>query len=166
MTTVTDRIEKQIVLRAPLDRVWSAVSDVRQFGAWFGVALDGPFEPGSRVCGRIVGTTVDPEVAKMQEPHAGTAFEVTVERVEPMRLLSFRWRPYPAEPGIDVATEATTLVEFELEAVPDGTVLRLTESGFDAIPLAQRTAAFASNEQGWAIQLTLVEKYLALATQP
>ena len=163
MTSATDRIEQSAVLRAPLSRVWAAISDARQFGAWFGVALDGPFEAGTRVAGRIVGTTVDAEVATMQEPHTGVPFEVLVERVEPMRLLSFRWHPY-AGPDVDVTTEAATLVEFELEEVPGGTRVSITESGFDAIPLTRRAAAFAANAQGWAIQLTLIAKYLALDT--
>ena len=163
MTSTTDRIEKSAVLRAPLSRVWAAISDARQFGAWFGVALDGPFETGTRLHGRIVGTTVDAEVAKMQEPHTGVPFDVLVERVEPMRLLSFRWHP-SSGPDVDVAAEATTLVEFELEEVPGGTSVRITESGFDAIPLERRANAFAANEQGWTIQLTLIAKYLVLDT--
>ena len=105
-------------------------------------------------------TKVDPEVARQQEPHAGTAFEVFVERVEPMDLLAFRWHPYTVGPAEDSA-EPTTLVVFELEAAPEGTVLTITESGFDAIPLARRAEAFASNEQGWEAQLTLIDKYLA-----
>ena len=161
MTSTTDRIEKSAVLRAPLSRVWAAISDARQFGAWFGVALDGQLETGTRLHGRIVGTTVDAEVAKMQEPHTGVPFDVLVERVEPMRLLSFRWHP-SARPDVDVAAEATTLVEFALEEVPGGTSVRITESGFDAIPLERRANAFAANEQGWTIQLTLIAKYLAL----
>ena len=162
-TSTTDRIEKSAVLHAPLPRVWAAISDARQFGAWFGVALDGPFESGTRLHGRIVGTTVDAEVARMQEPHVGVPFEVLVERIEPMRLLSFRWHPY-AGPDVDVSAEATTLVEFELEEVPGGTSVRITESGFDAIPLARRASAFAANEQGWTIQLTLIANYVALDT--
>ena len=163
MTSTTDRIEQTAVVSAPLSRVWAAISDARQFGAWFGVALDGPFEAGARLHGRIVGTTVDADIAKMQEPHAGVPFDVLVERVEPMRLLSFRWHPY-AGPDVDVAAEATTLVEFELEEASDGTSVRITESGFDAIPLSRRATAFAANEQGWTIQLTLIAKYLALDT--
>lgn len=160
MTSTTDRIEKSAVLEAPLARVWSAISDAQQFGAWFGVALDGPFQSGTRVQGRIVGTTVDPEVAKMQAPHSGARFEVLVEQVEPMRLLSFRWHPY-AGPDVDTSAEPTTLVEFELAEVPNGTRVTITESGFDAIPLARRAVAFAANDQGWTIQLTLISKYLA-----
>jgi uncharacterized protein YndB with AHSA1/START domain len=82
---MTDRIEKQIVLHAPLERVWSAISDSGQFGKWFGVAFDGPFVAGARLTGRIVATTVDPDVAKLQQPHEGKPFEIWVDRIEPMK---------------------------------------------------------------------------------
>jgi len=157
----TDRIEKQVLLRAPLARVWHAVSDPEQFGTWFGVKFDGPFAPGTTLTGRITPTKVDPEVAKSQEPYAGKPFEWTVERVEPMRLIAFRWHPFAVEPGVDYSQEATTLVVFELEEADAGTKLTISESGFDRIPLERRAKAFAANEQGWAAQARLIEKYLA-----
>lgn len=163
MTEVTDRIEKTIVLRAARDRVWRAISDAKEFGTWFGVEFDGAFAPGARIIGKIHPTRVDPEVAKMQEPYAGMAFEIAVERIEPMRLFSFRWHPSAVDPGADYSKEPTTLVVFELKEVPGGTMLTITESGFDRIPLARRAAAFESNEQGWQAQARLIEKYLATA---
>ncbi|MGH8194512.1 MAG: SRPBCC family protein [Woeseiaceae bacterium] len=163
MTSETDQIEKKILLRAPLERVWQAISDSKQFGTWFGVEFDEPFAPGASISGRIVPTGVDAEVAKMQEPHTGMACDITVDRIEPMTLFSFRWHPYAVEPGGDYSKEPTTLVTFRLADGPDGTLLTITESGFDRIPLARRAEAFASNEQGWAIQTTLIEKYLAQA---
>jgi uncharacterized protein YndB with AHSA1/START domain len=159
----TDRIEKQILLRAPLSRVWRALSDSQEFGAWFGVRFDGPFQPGATMRGVIVPTTVDPEVAKLQKPHEGTPFEITVEQVEPERLLSFRWHPFAIEPGVDYSAEPTTLIVFSLEQVTDGVRLTVTESGFDRIPHARRVQAFTANEHGWSIQVTLIEKYLAQA---
>ena len=159
MTIDADRIRKTALLHAPLERVWHAISDAQQFGTWFGAELDGPFVAGTRLSGRIVPTQVDADVATMQEPYAGTKFVVFVERVEPMRLLSFRWHPYAVD-AKDYATEPTTLVEFELAATPEGTRLTVTESGFDGIPLERRAQAFASNEQGWVHQLALVAKYL------
>jgi len=161
MTTSTDRIEKQILLRAPLARVWRAISDAEQFGSWFGVAFDAPFSPGARMLGRIVPTKVDPEIAAMQEPHAGKPFECTIERMEPERLFSFRWHPFAVEPGVDYSKEPTTLVVFALEEVQGGTLLTITESGFDGIPLERRAKAFAANDGGWAAQARLVEKFLA-----
>jgi uncharacterized protein YndB with AHSA1/START domain len=162
MTLDTDRIRKTALLRAPLERVWDAIGDARRFGAWFGASFDGPFVPGARLSARIVPTQVDPHVAKMQEPHAGTTFDVFVERIDPMRLLSFRWHPYAVDTK-DYTAEPTTLVEFELTPVPEGTRLTITESGFDRIPLERRAQAFASNQEGWDHQLVLVGKYLARA---
>ena len=156
----TDRIEKRIMLRAPLDRVWSAVSDAKQFGSWFGVAFNGPFEEGSRLSGKIVPTTADPEVAKLQEPHRGKPFEFTVERIEPPRRISFRWHPYAIESGVDYSQEPMTTIVFELKEVPEGVLLTISESGFDRIPIARRAEAFKANEGGWEHQTQLVKKYL------
>jgi uncharacterized protein YndB with AHSA1/START domain len=160
MTEVPDRIEKKITLRAPVGRVWQAISDARAFGTWFGVEFDGPFVAGGRLTGKIVPTKVDPEVAKMQAPHAGKAFEFTVDRIEPERLFSFRWHPFAIEPGVDYSKEPATLVVFELDEVEGGTQLTISESGFDRIPLERRAKAFASNEGGWAHQARLIEKYV------
>ncbi len=159
-TDVTDRIEKSIVLHAPRARVWRALVDPKEFGDWFGMRFDDPFVPGARVRATVVGTTADPEVAKAQQQHAGTAFEIVIDRVEPERLFSFRWHPGAVDPAIDYSKEATTLVEFTLEEVPGGVRLTVTESGFDRIPIERRASAFASNDQGWGIVITLIAKHL------
>jgi uncharacterized protein YndB with AHSA1/START domain len=161
MSQHTDRIEKKILLRAPHERVWGAISDARQFGTWFGVEFDGEFVAGAGLTGKITPTKVDPEVAKSQQPYSGKAFEIEVDRIEPMRLLSFRWHPFAVEPGLDYSKEPATLVAFELEPAAGGTMLTITESGFDRIPLARRAKAFAANDQGWLAQTKLLEKYLA-----
>jgi uncharacterized protein YndB with AHSA1/START domain len=161
MASSTDRIEKQVLLHVPLARVWRAISDAQEFGSWFGVRFDGPFAGGARVTGRMVPTTVDSEVAESQKPYEGRRFEITVDRMEPMRLFSFRWHPYAVEPDVDYSNEPTTLVVFELEETADGTRLTIIESGFDGIPLARRAQAFEMNEGGWEAQLNLIRKYLA-----
>ena len=160
----TDRIEKKILLRAPRERVWRAISDAKQFGSWFGVTFDGPFAEGARLNAKITPTTVDAEVAKMQEPYAGKAFEWTVERIEPLRFISFRWHPYAIEEGVEYSKEPTTLIEFELADAPGGILLTMRESGFDEIPLARRAKAYKANEGGWEMQTRLIEKYLAKAS--
>ncbi len=157
---IQDKIEKKVILRAPISRVWSAVSDSKQFGAWFGMAFEGPFIAGQKITGHIQPTTVDPEVAKLQEPHTGTRSEFTIERIEPERLFSFRWHPFAIDPLQDYSNEATTLVVFELCEVDGGTLLTITESGFSRIPLERRAKAFAANEGGWQHQTRLIEKYL------
>lgn len=158
----TDRIEKKILLDAPLERVWRAISDSKQFGSWFGMALSGPFVAGARLTGKIVPTTVDAEVARMQKPYEGMAFEIVVDRFSPQRLFSFRWHPYAVDTSKDYSREPMTLVTFELQETPKGVQLILTESGFDQIPLARRAQAFEANEGGWAKQAELIQKYLAL----
>ncbi len=157
----TDRIEKKILLRAPRPRVWRALSDSAEFGAWFGIRFDKPFEPGARMQGVIVGTTVNAEVAKAQKEHEGIAFEITIEKMEPGRLFSFRWHPNAVERGVDYSAEPTTLIVFTLEDAAGGVMLTVTESGFDQIPLARRAKAFTANEQGWGIVVKLIEAYLA-----
>ena len=162
----TDRIEKNIMLRAPIEHVWRAISDPEQFGRWFGVRFDGPFASGTRLTGRIVPTTADSEVAKLQEPHEGKAFEITIGRMEPMRYFSFRWHPFAVEPEVDYSNEPTTLVEFTLEEQSEGVLLTVTESGFDQIPIARRARAFTANEAGWSHQIKLIEKYLIAQAAP
>jgi uncharacterized protein YndB with AHSA1/START domain len=156
----TDRIEKTILLRAPLKRVWRALADSREFGTWFGMKFEGPFSPGASIRGVIVPTGVDPEIAKGQKPYEGTPFEIQIEQMEPERLFSFRWHPGAVEPDVDYSLEPTTLVVFKLEEVADGVKLTVTESGFDKIPLARRAKAFTANEQGWGMALQLIAKYL------
>lgn len=159
----SDRIEKEVLLRAPLERVWRAISDADQFGQWFGVRFDGPFVAGATVTGVITPTEVDDEVAKMQEPHAGKSDAWQIVAVEPQRRLAFRWHPFAVESGTDYAQEPTTLVEFTLAETNDGVLLRIVESGFDAIPVERRASAFKANSEGWAKQTELVRKYLALS---
>jgi len=145
----TDRIEKQILLRAPRARVWRALADVEQFGNWFGVTLNGSFAPGARLQGKV-----------MHPGYEHVLFEINIERMEPERLLSWRWHPHAIDPKLDYSAEPTTLVIFELADAPEGTLLKVSESGFDGIPLARRLEAYRGNEQGWAIQVKAIEKYV------
>jgi uncharacterized protein YndB with AHSA1/START domain len=154
----SDRIEKQAVLHAPLDRVWRAVSDSAQFGTWFGMSIDGPFVAGTTVTGVIVATAVDDQVAEQQRPHVGTSTTLQIVAVDPPRRLAFRWN---ALPGPEYAA-LTTLVEFTLTETDDGVILDIVESGFDALPQELRTSAWEGNGEGWSSQLELVRKYLAL----
>ena len=160
---LTDRIEKNILLHAPLERVWRAISDSSEFGSWFGMRFEGPFAPGARMTGIIVPTTADAEVAEKQKKYEGMKFEFTIERIEPPRLLSFRWHPGAVDPKVDYSVEPTTLVVFELEQVTEGVMLTLTESGFDQVPLARRAKAFADNDGGWTLEMKMIDKYVRRA---
>ena len=147
----TDRIEKTVVLKAKRSRVWRALASPREFGTWFGARLEGQeFVPSARVRGPITIPGYEHVV-----------LDLTVEKVEPERLFSYRWHPYAVEPGVDYSSEPTTLVEFRLDDVPDGTRLTVVESGFDRIPLARRAEAFRMNEGGWTGQLKNIERHVA-----
>lgn len=161
----TDQIVKRVVLNASREHVWHAISDSAAFGSWFGVKFDGPFTVGSALSGHITRTQVDPEVAKLQEPHQGKQFLVWVECIEPMQRFAFRWHPYDIDPNVDCSKEPTTLVTFELSDAEGGTLLTITESGFDQIPIERRAQAFEANDGGWTHQAKLIEKYLALGTR-
>ena len=145
----TDRIEKERLLKAPQSRVWHAISDAREFGNWFGVEFDGGFVPGQRMRGRIT----------MPE-YAHIPFEITVERVHAESHFSFRWHPHAIDTNVDYSSEPTTLVTFDLSEVPEGTLLRITESGFDQIPESRRAGAFRGNEQGWESQMKNIARYV------
>jgi uncharacterized protein YndB with AHSA1/START domain len=151
MPSSTDRIEKEIVLRAPRARVWRALTDASEFGRWFGVALSSGFAVGSSTRGHI--TTPGYEHLKL---------ELAVVQMEPESLLSWRWHPYAVDPAADYSQEPTTLVELTLHEVPEGTRLRVVESGFDAIPPQRRADAFRMNAQGWEIQLGNVSRHVGL----
>ncbi|RQZ42414.1 vanillate O-demethylase oxidoreductase VanB [Burkholderia sp. Bp9090] len=161
MTQSTDRIEKQALLAAPLARVWEAVSNAGEFGIWFGVSFDGPFVPDQPLFGRITPTRVDDDIAKAQEPYAGTVFEIVVDRVEPKQLFSFRWHPFAIDPDFDYTSEPMTLVTFALAEKDGGTLLTVTETGFDQLIEARRAKAREMNDHGWAAQMMLITKYLA-----
>lgn len=145
----TDRIVKSIQLRAPRSRVWAAISDAREFGAWFGVSLDGDFAPGRAVSGTL--------------QYKGEPFrlELHVEAVEPERRFAFRWHPFAVDPSVDYSAEPMTLVEFSLEDSPEGTRLTVMESGFDQVPASRRARAFEMNSEGWGAQIERVAKHVA-----
>jgi uncharacterized protein YndB with AHSA1/START domain len=151
MNTSTDRIERQIRIKAPRAKVWRALADAESFGAWFGVSLKGKrFVAGEPCEGPIT-----------YPGYEHLVWNVVVERVEPERLLSFRWHPYAVDPQVDYSQEPTTLVTFELEEIPEGTLLRLVESGFDRIPAHRRPEAFRMNSGGWDMQMQNIDAYVA-----
>lgn len=151
-----DRIEKQIVLDARLERVWDAISDAQKFGTWFGMTLEGPFLEGETVSGQITETSVDDEVAARQRPFVGAPVTLQIVAVEPRRRLAFRWNPLPGPEFADL----TTLVEFTLTQRADGILLKIVESGYDALPDEHRDHTFRGNSEGWAIQTRLIATFL------
>lgn len=145
-----DRIEKRIELKAPVSRVWRALTDHGEFGEWFRVKLDGPFVPGQVSRGHIT-----------YPGYEHIRWEAVVQAMEPERLFSFSWHPYAVDPKIDYSQEAPTLVEFRLEQTASGTLLLLTESGFDKIPAHRRPEALLRNDGGWTEQMKNIAAHVA-----
>jgi uncharacterized protein YndB with AHSA1/START domain len=145
-----DRIEKQIDLKAPVSRVWRALTDYREFGEWFRVKLEGPFVAGQVSRGQLTF----PGYEHLQ-------MEVVVQKIEPERFFSYTWHPYAIDPKVDYSKETPTLVEFTLKKSAEGTLLKVTESGFDKIPSDRRAEAFRMNENGWGQQLKNIESHVA-----
>jgi len=151
MNSSTDRIEREILLKAPRSRVWRALANAEEFGDWFGVALKGKiFAAGQRVQAQIT--------------HPGyehVVWDVVIERMQPERFLSWRWHPAAVEPSVDYSKEPTTLVVFELRGVEGVTLLSVVESGFDSVPQSRRLGAFRMNSEGWDEQMRNIEKHVA-----
>ena len=149
----TNKIQKQAILHAPLSRVWRAISNAREFGAWFQLALDGEFTEGAHVRGRITHPGYEHLTA-----------DLFIERITPQTYFAYRWHPYAIDPKVDYSQEPMTLVELALREVVgferERTELTITESGFDRIPAGRRPEALRMNDQGWTGQLENVEKYV------
>jgi len=150
MADSADKIEKVIELSAPISRVWRALTDYREFGQWFRVALDGPFEPGAVSTGKMTYPGY--------EHHPWLA---TVERMEPERLFSFRWHHDDESAQAGISERPTTLVEFRLEATINGTRLTITESGFSSLPESRRIDIMRGNAEGWEIQSRNIAAHVA-----
>ena len=147
---MTDRIEKQIQLRAPRGRVWRAIADKTEFGQWFGVKFPpGTFAPGEKVSGPIT-----------YPGYEHLIMDIWVVEVAPERTLSYRWHPYDIDPKVDLSGEPTTLVTFTLEDKDGGTLLTIVESGFDQIPLQRRAEAYRMNNGGWAEQTVSIQRHV------
>jgi uncharacterized protein YndB with AHSA1/START domain len=146
---MSNRIEKTIELKAPVEKVWRALTDHREFGEWFRVKLDGPFVPGAVSTGHIA-----------YPGYEHLKWEAMVKQMEAPRLFSFTWHPYAVDPAVDYSTETPTLVEFRLEPTPTGTRLILIESGFDALPGNRMPEAMRKNDGGWTEQMKNIESHV------
>lgn len=150
---ISDRIEKQIELNASVERVWQALTNHKEFGQWFRVELERPFEVGAKTFGQI--TYPGYEHVRM---------EVEVVAMDPMNRFAFQWHPYAIEPGVDYTNEPPTTVEFTLKSTTSGTLLKVIESGFDQVPEVRRSEAFRMNDGGWTEQMKNVESYVTADT--
>lgn len=149
-TPETDRIERSILINAPRQRVWHALSNAEEFGGWFGVNLKGKtFAPGQRVQGPM---TI--------EGHENVIFDIVIQRVEPEHLFSYRWHPYPFDTNIDYEKEQRTEVTFTLQDTGDGTLLTVVETGFDNVPPERRLEAFRMHSNGWVAQMDNIQRHV------
>lgn len=150
MSTITgNEIRKTIDLAAPIERVWRALTDHEEFGAWFRVALEGPFVVGEETRGRITYPGYEhvewkAKIVAMERPH----------------LFALTWHPYAVEPDVDYSDETPTRVEFRLDPIDTGTRLTLVESGFDGLPPGRMPEAMRMNEGGWDIQMKNIRAHV------
>jgi uncharacterized protein YndB with AHSA1/START domain len=147
---ITDRIEKKVVMKAPRSRVWRAITNAEEFGAWFRVNLEGKFAEGATIRGKVAIPGYEHVTLDMQ-----------VERIDPEQYFSYRWHPGAVDPAVDYSVEPTTLVEFKLEEAEGGTAVTIVESGFDRLPPARRAEAFRMNDSGWNGQIKNIERYVS-----
>lgn len=145
----TDRIERQIELNATVARVWKALTDHREFSQWFCVNLEEPFIPGKATRGNCT-----------YPGYEHIVMDVMVRTMDHERLFSYTWHPYAIDPSVDYSQEPPTLVEFRLTPTRDGTLLVVTESGFDRIPVHRRDEAFRMNSGGWVEQTENIKAYI------
>ena len=143
---VPDRIEREITIDAPVDRVWEVITQAEHIGRWFGdagAAID--LRPGGRfTCSWSEHGTVN----------------AIVDRVDRPRVFSYRWaRPV----GAEVKPDNSTLVEFTLVSDGTGTRLRVVESGFRDLDLSdeERAKYAAGNMEGWKQELDELIGYVA-----
>lgn len=146
---MSDRIEKNIELNAPVEKVWRALTDHLAFGEWFRVKLDGPFVPGKVSTGHII-----------YPGYEHVKWHATVKAMDEPRLFSFTWHPHAIDPDVDYSDETPTLVEFRLQPSDKGTRLTVTESGFGALPAHRRDEALRSNDGGWDEQIMNIKTYV------
>jgi uncharacterized protein YndB with AHSA1/START domain len=146
---MTDRIEKSIDIAAPPERVWQALTDFEEFGAWFRVKLEGPFVLRGTSLGRIT-----------YPGYEHLKWEVRVVAMDAPRLFAFTWHPNAVDPDQDYSAEPQIRVEFRLEPAGEGTRLTVVESGFDALPADRRDEALRSNTSGWEEQVKNVKAHV------
>jgi uncharacterized protein YndB with AHSA1/START domain len=143
-------IERTIDLKASVDRVWTALTDYEEFGAWFRLELDGPFQVG-RVTTGVVNCP----------GHEGLPFWARVTVMEAPRRFSFVWpmdeSVDPDDPDIE---HKVTLVDFTLEPLAEGARLTVRESGFERLPADKRLQVFRDNNGGWDFQMKNIRSHV------
>jgi uncharacterized protein YndB with AHSA1/START domain len=139
---VADRIERDIVVDAPVEVVWRVVTEPDQISQWFADTAEIDLRPGGE------GTlTWDARAT-----NEAATVSLVVESLEPPLRFAFRW-------------EQTRLVEFTLAAEGDGTRLRVVESGFAALAPEEGKARYDAHSAGWDAHLANVRDYVSRLPQ-
>ena len=141
---VPDRIEREILIDAPMDVVWAVVTEPQHISGWFSDSVELDLTPGGR--------------AALHWNDHGTV-HARVERVEPPQFFSFRW---VIGHGVDLAEDNATLVEFSLSAEGDATRLTVVESGFAGLakPDDEKQRDVDGHRRGWELELGDLVEYL------
>jgi uncharacterized protein YndB with AHSA1/START domain len=144
---VQDHIERETVIKAPVERVWTLITEPEHLGRWFG---DAGAEIDLRPGGEMVVRWTEHGVSRGR-----------VVAVDPPTGFSYRWAPFKDPAGDEPVEGNSTLVEFTLAPEGDGTRLRVVESGFSSLAAseAQRAANHAGNTRGWQIELDELRRY-------
>jgi uncharacterized protein YndB with AHSA1/START domain len=149
MSNSENTVERQLEIKAPLSKVWQALTDSSLFGQWFKVDLHGPFKAGKTTRGMNTSKGFEMEMAFM------------VKEIKPETYFSYAWHPYPMDKSIDYDKEPPTLVEFHLEKTATGTLIKVKESGFNQITASRRAEAHRMHSGGWEKQLQNIGEFLA-----
>lgn len=149
MTEKQDKIERIVVLKAPIERVYRAITDPKEWGTWFAHGVEGDFEPGSQPV--------------MDEGEYGR-FRIAIIDVQPHHYFAFRWvsgSEFVPQGFVGNPLEhPNTLVEFFLNEIDGCTELRLVESGFAGLPDKYAEKNFNENCDGWEYQLNSLTEHL------
>ena len=144
------KIVKKVEIDAPIARVWDAIIDHNKFGEWFRCKLDQPFEEG----GWSTGMMTYPGSEHVE-------WKAKVVSIRDEECLEFTWPAYVEDESVDLSNEPWLQCTFELEEIPGGTLLTVTEFGFEKLSPAIRDDARRGNEQGWEIQAGHIKEYVS-----
>jgi uncharacterized protein YndB with AHSA1/START domain len=141
-------IVREIEINAPVDRVWSALTDAKKFEKWFKVSLDSGFVAGKTTTGKNVMKGFEMQMA------------FHIQEIKPKDYFSYKWTPFPMDQTFDYSKEEPTLVEFFLSPTSTGTHLKVRESGFTHITASRRAEAIRMHTGGWEAQLKNIEVFV------
>lgn len=148
MANSENSIERQIDIKAPVEKVWEALTNAKLFGQWFGVKLESSFVAGKTTKGRNTSKGFEMDM------------EFMIKEIKPQSYFAYAWIPYPMDQTFDYSKEEPTLVEFHLKKTSTGTLLKVKESGFNKITASRRAEAFKMHSGGWEAQLENIEAFL------